>query len=376
MAAVDENFISRYPSNERPVFVRHVDDFWVAGNSQDECERHLSNLRLALHEFQLDINERKTKIISSKLVFADDWPFEFDRELTQSLQGRARHKNETLSILSKITDLATTSGDDGIVRHAIRLIDEERLWDEKWEILQHFLAQCAVQFPHSFDYVARVIAWRKRQRPATLDADLWKHVAISTIDHNAPLGRDSEVVWAMWLLKELNVPLPKKTTDLMLLASGPLPLALLIHMSVRKLTADRSLRGKLLQKVVGGTISGNFWPLTLEMHHLGKGDPAWLQEKIPAYLIKLHQMKASIIDWGAPPKVYGESADGPEDGPDEPSYAIEDYSADYGSDEVSDGARNPPAARDADDRIEDFFKDLLGPDPDAGPADEANDIPW
>ena len=36
------------------------------------------------------------------------------------------------------------------------------LWNNNWDILEHFLAQCAVQFPHSFDFVARVIAWRIR----------------------------------------------------------------------------------------------------------------------------------------------------------------------------------------------------------------------
>lgn len=203
LSAVDENFLSRYPATGRPAYVRHVDDYWVAGNSQEECERHLFHLRLSLREFQLDINESKTKIISTKLVFADDWPFEFDKELIESLGKGRKQKNETLSILAKITEVATTSGDDGIIRHAIRVIDDNRLWDAQWGLLEHFVAQCAVQFPHSFDYVARVIAWRKRRNPGTLDAELWRHVALATIDQNAPLGRDSEVVWALWLLKVL-----------------------------------------------------------------------------------------------------------------------------------------------------------------------------
>ncbi len=158
LSAVYDNFLSRYSTNGRSTYVRHVDDYWVAGNSHEECERHLFHLRLALREFQLDINESKTKIISTKPVFADDWPFEFDKERIESLGRVRKHKNETLSILAKITEVATTSGDDGIIRHAIRLIDDNRLWDEQWDLLQHFLAQCAVQFPHSFDYAARVIA--------------------------------------------------------------------------------------------------------------------------------------------------------------------------------------------------------------------------
>ncbi|OCJ14909.1 hypothetical protein A6U89_22670 [Agrobacterium sp. B133/95] len=373
LSAVDDNFLSRYPARERPTYVRHVDDYWIAGNSQDECERHLFQLRLALREYQLDINESKTKIVSTKLVFADDWPFEFDKELIESLGRDRKQKNETLSILAKITEVATTSGDDGIIRHAIRLIDDNRLWDRQWGLLEHFVAQCAVQFPHSFDYVARVVAWRKRRNPETLDDDLWKHVAIATIDQNAPLGRDSEVVWALWLLKELEVVVPRATTELMLTNAGPIPLALLAHMSVKKLTADKRLRDKLVKKVVESPIAGPFWPLSLELVHLGKGEAAWLREKIPAYLLVLHQKQASIIDWEAKPKVYDDS---PDDDGDEPDYAIEDYGADYGSDDV-------PGDHDDDDEYDElspeqreaavdrFLDDLLDAQADAGAADDA-----
>lgn len=346
LTAVDANFLSRYRRNERPAYVRHVDDYWVAGNSQEECEKHLYNLRLSLREFQLDINESKTKIVSTKLVFADDWPFEFDRELTESLSAGTRQKNETLSILAKITEVATTSGDDGIIRHAIRLVDEKRLWDDLWDLLQHFLAQCAVQFPHSFDYVARVIAWRKRRNPASLDNALWKDVALSTIDQHAPLGRDSEVVWALWLLKELGVVVPTKTTDLMLLNSGPIPLALLAHMASNNRTSDRRIRQKLTAKVVGNPISGAFWPLSLELTHLRRGNPLWLAERLPPHLLILHRNKASIIDWDARPKVYGDSPDSDDD---EPDYAIEDYGADYGADENTDRDEDED-----DNSIEDF----------------------
>lgn len=343
LSAVDDNFLSRYPATGRPTYVRHVDDYWVAGNTHEECERHLFHLRLALREFQLDINESKTKIISTKLVFADDWPFEFDKELIESLGRVRKQKNETLSILAKITEVATTSGDDGIIRHALRLIDENRLWDQQWELLQHFVAQCAVQFPHSFDYAARVIAWRKLRNPETLDTELWRHIALSTIDQNALLGRDTEVVWALWLLKELQVTIPRATSDLMLTNAGLMPLALLAHMSVRRLTSDRRLREKLIKKVLGSPITGPFWPLTLELVHLGKGKADWLQEKIPAYLLVLHQKRASLIDWGAKLKVY---EDAPDDGDDEPDYAIEDYGADYGSEDASNGED------DSDDTLE------------------------
>lgn len=329
MAAVDKSFLARYRTPP-PAYVRHVDDYWIAGNSQQECEKHLQNLRLALREYELDINESKTKIVSTKLVFADSWPFEFDRELINSLKSWDRRKNETLSILSKVIEEATRTGDDGIIRHAIHVIDDAKLWDRDWDLLEHFLAQCAIQFPHSFDYVARVIAWRSRRWFATVDRALWQDVALLTIDQNSALGRDSEVVWALWLLKELGVSVAKTTSDAILLNAGPLPLALLAHMSANKLTTDRRLKGKLQQRVSGNPISGSHWPLSLELTHIGQGDPNWLRESLPAALRLLHVNGASIIDWNALPKVFEEGHIGPDDVPE---YAIEDYGDDYGTNE-------------------------------------------
>ena len=52
MSAVDKRFIELSGTNS-PTYVRHVDDYWIGGRVQDECERHLTNLRLALSDFAL-----------------------------------------------------------------------------------------------------------------------------------------------------------------------------------------------------------------------------------------------------------------------------------------------------------------------------------
>src|SRR5438105_3612641 len=86
------------------------------------------------------------------------------------------------------------------------------LWNSNWAILEHFLAQCAVQFPHSFDYVARVIAWRIRLKKS-VNVAMWTEIAQVAAEQHSELGRDSETCWAIWLLKELTAKLPKSLSD-------------------------------------------------------------------------------------------------------------------------------------------------------------------
>jgi len=331
MAAVDKEFVRR-SGKKKPTFLRHVDDYWVGGNSVEECEKHLQNLRGALREFELDINEVKTKIISTKYIFGDSWPLEFDKEIRDSLSPIGGFYNlDPIATLSKVVDRATRDNDEGLIRHIIRVIDERRLWSANWDFLEHFLAQCAVQFPHSFDYVARVIAWRHRTKKS-IDGVLWRDVAKLIAAQNAATGRDSEVAWALWLIKELGATIPKATTDLIVQNNSSLVLAFLAHCAKHKVSSDKSLLDKLRSVVERDPHSGGYWPLTLELTHLDEADRAWSTIRAQAILEILHVAKVSLIDWAAPPKVFqSEDTDvGPDD--DGPEYAIEDFGSDYQGD--------------------------------------------
>jgi hypothetical protein len=334
MSAVDRNFIAK-SGETPPVYVRHVDDYWVGGGTQDECEKHLQRLRSALKEFELDINESKTRILSMKYVFSESWPSEFENELRESLYvdphmpwdvAQSARRRDPISTFGKIIDRATKDGDDGIIRHAIRIIDDQRLWTANWDVLEHFLAQCAVQFPHSFDYVARVIAWRARTG-RELDRSLWVDIARLTVQQSGSLGRDSESVWAIWLLKELGEPLTRDISDTLVRNSGTLVLCYLAHFRKHGMVRDKQLYKKLRDTIDGNPFAGGSWPLSLELTHLNVGDPAWMRALAAAPLRVLHEAKASIINWDARPRVFEEADIGPEgDGPD---YALEDYGSDY-----------------------------------------------
>lgn len=327
LAAVDADFLDR-SSTPKPTYIRHVDDYWIAGNSYEECEKHLFNLRAALRKFELDTNEKKTQIVSTRMIISDDWPYEFDTQITQCFGSSSVSTNMKLSLIGKIVKWATENEDDGILRHTIRQLDEGKMWADDWDLLEHFLAQCAVQFPHSFDYVARVIAWRNR-KGLDFDTNLWREVSLGVIQQHAPLARDFEVIWAMWLLKELNFPISQPHSDLIVENSNALPLSFLPHFCANRLATDATLLPKLRKRVSSNPLAGSLWPLTLEMTHLGVGDSKWMRDKLPNVAKSLHAQSVSIINWSAKPKVFGplegEGAD-----EEDPSSAIESWSADYG----------------------------------------------
>lgn len=328
MAAVDKHFIA-LSGKLPPTYLRHVDDYWIGGNTHEECEKHLQNLRLALKEYELDINETKTRIISMKYVFGETWPSELENEIRECLGPGGKIRGlDPMATFGKIVDRATRDNDDGIIKHALRVIDDRKLWSANWEVVEHFLAQCAVQFPHSFDYVARVIAWRIRTKQS-YDKTLWVEIARLTALQNAKLGRDSESAWAIWLIKELNQKITIALSDSLLSNCGALVLCFLAHFPKHKLATDKRLYDRLRNVVEGDPFSGAFWPLTVELVHLDEADARWSVGATPPGLRLLHEARISIIDWTARPRVFAESSPDKDEDDDGPDYAIEDYGADY-----------------------------------------------
>lgn len=332
LSSVDREFLSRC-GPIKPAYLRHVDDYWVGGNSVEDCESYLQHLRAALSAHELDINELKTKIISTKHILGEHWPSEFEQDILNTFGPRYLRQRgyDPISTLSKIIEKATDNDDDGMIRHAIRKMDDHQCWDSNWNILEHFLAQSATHFSHSFDYVARVVAWRLR-KGQTVERQMWAEIALKTVSQNSVLGRDSETLWALWLIKELNEKLPKTITDHILKYSSPLVLAFLAHMYSKGLTKDRRLGGSLWSLVDGNIFTSQWWPLSLELHHLDIANPAPQAVLGAEEVMRLqHQARASLIDWNARPAVFTPERD--DDDPtyedDEPDHAIEDYTSDY-----------------------------------------------
>jgi hypothetical protein len=101
MSGVDKRMIE-LSGAKPPTYVRHVDDYWIGGHSHDECERYLANLRLALSDFSLDINELKTRIISTKFVFGETWPSQIDRAISEEFLPYNEADADSVAVLEPI----------------------------------------------------------------------------------------------------------------------------------------------------------------------------------------------------------------------------------------------------------------------------------
>lgn len=308
LQSVDANFINRTGS---ATYLRHVDDYWIGGNSHEECEHALHALRMALNEFSLDINEQKTRIVPTSSVVAEVWPYDLEAQLEAALREEkvARYESRIVSLLGNIVEQSASSSDDGIIKFFIRKLDNWRRWDSHWSVLEPFLAHVAVQFPHCLSYVAQIIVFRLKT-DRDVDAALWKEITQTLLSASSAAGRDSETIWALWLSKELGVNLPNNMFSSIIENNAPLVAAALPHFVKhgQAQTGHTPLKD-LWAKVDTAPLAGTAWPLALELTHIGINAPASVDLKGPTALKGIFDEKCSLFEWDRLPPVFLDSDD-------------------------------------------------------------------
>lgn len=260
--AIDIEFKKRCDVNDL-VVMRHVDDVWIGAHTFAEAERALWRYREAMREFELDINESKTKIYSSDFRFADAWPTELSTQLENSLGSSRSQSSERLrAALEHAFALTVSTGDDAILKFVIRYLDRHSSGWDNWSIAEPFLKRCVVHFGHTVDYVARVIVWRDLAK-GDLDKPTWSRILSSIIDTHGRIGNDSEVCWATYAMGRIGSHISQEAAENIVRNCGALSLLALLNCAEKGL-ADKSVFDVALARMNLESAGGAFWPVLLE----------------------------------------------------------------------------------------------------------------
>jgi hypothetical protein len=263
--SIDTDFHSRFGDTEIG-FIRHVDDVWIGAQSHTDVERALWLYRNCLREFELDINESKTRIYGANFRFTDAWPSDIANRLEAALAAPDYRREERLrAALEYAFEMSLNDGDDGILKYAIRQLDRsDHQWDE-WNTLQPFLMRSAIHFGHTLDYVIRVVVWRKLTKD-DLDDERWSELIKSMLDHHGRLGNDSEVCWLLFGAKILETDVPEATALTIVRNCGALSIVSIMNFfgygSKRIFDAIFDLMGT-------ENSEGPMWPVFLEWSSSG-----------------------------------------------------------------------------------------------------------
>lgn len=260
--AIDAEFERQVGSDV--IAARLVDDVYIGASTLEEADSLLSAYRDAIRQFELDINENKTRVFEAKHDLEPFWPVSIRREVAGFFSGGTGkgQKTDLTSYLDEIVRTANRENDEGIIKYTIRKMDDFKLWTTFWDCLEPFLIRVAVNFPHCLDYVARVVVWRHRR--FSIDNEKWEGVCRSTIAYHARLGNDSEVVWACWMIKEIGGKIPKSIVETIIRRCGPFSALLSIDLADSGSILGRFPSKLVYERIDNNPMLGNDWLLSYE----------------------------------------------------------------------------------------------------------------
>lgn len=187
---------------------RYIDDYYIYCESQADAEKVFKFIQSIFTEFQLDINEEKTKISKSPFPFETDWSIELGtftfRKHPQSQQ------TDIERFVSVAFKNAKNNPKDSVLNFAISILKNIPLFDESWKLYQSLILKIALTEPVTLPVVAQILV---SHRPKVEKLKV-KSVVENIIKEHTPKGHHFEVAWALWICKEFDIKLPDTIAEL------------------------------------------------------------------------------------------------------------------------------------------------------------------
>ncbi|EGF93338.1 hypothetical protein ABI_17780 [Asticcacaulis biprosthecium C19] len=186
--------------------VRHVDDYYIGLRTEHEAQSVLSYLRDVLATYELNLNDQKTKILSSLEPINDLWAQRLRDHM--GFFGFAIRPEKIERAITEAVTYAREIGSDSPVKILFRAFDEGRVYRSfHWGFVEQNIQRIIQKHPHAIDYACLLVAKRKALGEP-IDLEGWQAVAEIIIRKCLALNHDHELLWMLWLLIICEIDIP------------------------------------------------------------------------------------------------------------------------------------------------------------------------
>lgn len=193
---------------------RYSDDLEIGVASYSEALECIARLRELFREFELALNETKTKIIELPNELNRPWHYKLKALFADVELEFGKHN--AIRYFDAVFELSRAYPSDSVVKYGLSLI-ASTLGRVSWGTLQELLCQCLIVEPNAAQHVSRVLLMSKTQRtPVKISSPKLKDALELSIVDNAMKGDSNEVAWALWTALAFNVRLTKATAQAVL----------------------------------------------------------------------------------------------------------------------------------------------------------------
>ncbi|KKX46789.1 RNA-directed DNA polymerase [Sphingobacterium sp. IITKGP-BTPF85] len=175
--------------------VRHVDDYYLGIKSEFDSSIVLSGLRDILQNYELQVNDSKTKVLPGLFPVDDIWA----QELRSSTNNIFLLGEKINYLLDKAFELFNNSGSQSPMKLALRRLDKEEVYYKSiWTEIEPKLHRILFHFPHCLDYLCLLLA-KRVAIGKSIDSIGWKNIIEIIIDKSIGAAHHHEIVWLLWV---------------------------------------------------------------------------------------------------------------------------------------------------------------------------------
>lgn len=181
--------------------VRHVDDFYIGVRSELDATLVLSHLRDILQNYELQINDVKTKIISGLEPVDDVWAQNLRSLQVERASPLHPHSEEkTTYAIDTAYETAKRIGSESPFKLIVRRLDQARLYrGADWDYVEPKLQRALYHFPHCMDYICLLTA-KRFAIGGKIDISGWGEAAAILLQKQLHFNHHHEIVWLLWLI--------------------------------------------------------------------------------------------------------------------------------------------------------------------------------
>lgn len=211
---------------------RYTDDYELAFARREEAEVALSALQGQLVDFRLDLNSKKTGIVSLPTSLDSPWSAHLKGMFFRP--GAENQRRDLLRLFDIAVELSAKHPDEQVQKYALGILCNGVTADAgNWRLVEHWLMQCLVAEPGT---AQKVLTELKRydslgQVGRRVDRAMLGETLKALIrDHIGP-GHSSEVAWGLWGMVEFELPIDEVTGKRVVAMDDPIValLALFCH---------------------------------------------------------------------------------------------------------------------------------------------------
>lgn len=204
---IDSEFQKKMPNIPKQSVDRLQDDWFVGVNTLETAETVLSQIATVYRDYGLEINGNKTSINYIISSSGTSWISEIGAFLSHRSDAiRAARLKELLKLSLR---LQTEFPTEPVINYVLAIIEGKNSALADVDVLESFLLKSAVISPISLNHICRIIL-NLQHRTKKLSRNRIGKRFTELAERNLEKGNIYEVIWLVYTLRGLKIPLRSK----------------------------------------------------------------------------------------------------------------------------------------------------------------------